>query len=251
MALGYTRNPTTGPPEANFNGGGQFLPSITRSEATNDTPPLKFVTTTSTVAIDESSKRAIRKHASRYVYRSKPQPSQGGANPATTTKKPPTAAAGGQIHRFRLGPQGLKHTPNQPPQVSQNFTILSLKSDEPEAGKHVAEAPTSIGGIPGFGPRFSQSKGKIVEDDEEDEPGEEPSTGIVFSQPGGFSGNKDSFELVQQARVQQEGWLEPLLFSRGGSLFGPSSGTMDPFNAMALPITPREQILLRYYCTWV
>ena len=247
MALGYTGNPTVGDFRVTRNRREDSTPRIAKSEPAEETSSLQFVTTTSTVAIDESSKRAIRKHASRYVYREKPQASQSGTNTSKTTRKPPSAAAGGQIHRFRLGPHGLKHTPNQPPQVSKNFTILTLKSEDPPR-KPVSQAPTSIGDVPYIGPEFSQSKGKAFEEDEEDEPGEDSFTRIGFGQSGNFSGEQGSVELISWAREQKQTWLEPLLFSRGTSLFGPSSGLMDPFNAMPLSITPREQILLRHYC---
>lgn len=232
---------------ATINRRGGSRSRIAKSEPAGDTSSLQFVTTTSTVAIDESSKRAIRKHASRYGYREKPRASQSGTSTPKTTRKPPSAATGGQIHRFRLGPQGLKHTPNQPPQVSKNFTILSLKSEELPSDP-VPQASTSIGGVPYFGPEFSQSKGKVFEVDEEDEPGEDSFTRIGFGQSGKFSGEQGSVELVRWAREQKQTWLESLLFSRGTSLFGPSSGLMDPFNAMSLSVTPREQILLRHYC---
>jgi hypothetical protein len=233
MALGYTRNPAAELPQANPR---SSKATTTKTEAREDTTPLQFVTTTSTVAIDESSKRAIRKHASRYMYRARPQQSQAGNNPATRNAR--KGAAGGQIHRFRLGPQGLKHTPNQPPQVSQNFEIISVKSEDERERRPLVEAPTSINSVY----FFRQESESIVEDDDEDKKGK----GIMSSQPGGFF-DQGSFELLRHGRQQETG-LESLLSSRGGSLFGLSSGTMDPFNAMALPITPREQILLRYYC---
>jgi hypothetical protein len=229
MALGYAKTPTEGSPEVNPNEEEKSQRRTTKSWAEEDTPPLQFVTTTSTVAIDESSKRVIRQHASRHVYRARPQPAHAGASSPATTRKRPNAATGGQIHRFRLGPQGLKHTPNQPPQVSQNFTILSLKEQEQPATKPVQQGPASTRG----------------NHDDEDGPREDEFGGLVLGQPRGFAGAR---ELVRGAKEQQQTWIEPFLFSAGSSLFGPSSGTMDPFNAMALPITPREQILLRYYC---
>jgi hypothetical protein len=141
----------------------------------------------------------------------------------------------------------LKHTPNQPPQVSKNFTILSLKPDEPPS-KPATPAPTSIGGIPIFQQEFTKSEGKVFEDDEGDEPDEDLFTRSKFGQFGNFSGQQDSVELVRWAKEQNQTWLEPFLSSRGTSLSGPSSGLMDPFNAMSLSITPREQILFRHYC---
>jgi hypothetical protein len=247
MALDRTRDSTAGLTGPNRNRE-ELISRTAKFEVTDDASPLEFVTTTSTVAIDESSKRAIRKQASRYAYRAKSQPSQNGTNPATTARRIPKAAAGGQIHRFRLGPQGLKHTPNQPPQVSENFTIVSLKSEELPATEPVLQASTSKGGVLGFKQRFPYSKVNIVENDEEDEPVEESSSSSMFSKVGGFYEHPGPLDPIRKGREQQQTWLEPLLFSRGGSFFGPSSGAMDPFNAMALPITPREQILLRYYC---
>lgn len=249
MALGYTGIPDAELPGANSGKKRNLTSRTAKAENTEDATPLQFVTTTSTVAIDESSKRAIRKHASRYVYRAKPQQSQDG-NTRAAPRNAPKAASGGQIHRFRLGPQGLKHTPNQPPQVSQNFEIISLKSDEQAAIKPVPEASKSRSGVTYVGNESSKSRGKINigGDDEEGQPGEESFTSNSPSQSVGFSRHQGSSELVQQGRGQQGTWQQPLTFSQGSSLFGPSSGTMDPFNAMALPITPREQILLRYYC---
>lgn len=234
MVLGYAKNPAAD----------NFPPKAAKSNPADEGPSLQFVTTTGTLAIDESSKRKIRKHASRYVYREKP--SSGTAAPKST-RKPPNAAAGGQIHRFRLGPQGLKHTPNQPPQVSQNFTILSLKSDDPPS-KSALEAPASVGGVPCVGQEARQSKGNVFEEGDEDEPGEEVFAGTTSDQSRDFSGKQKLVQLVGWAKEEQPAWLDPQLYSRGTSIFEPSSGLMDPFNAMSLDITRREQILLRHYC---
>lgn len=244
MELGNTRYPAIASSQSPTQ---PILPpsKTFRVEDTDAVGILQFVTTTGTVAIDETSKRAIRKHASRYVYRTKPQSSQNVASPAAATRRRPKAAAGGQVHRFRLGPKGLKHTPNQPAQVSRNFTILSLKSDEPDPKKAVAKSSIPIGAVPVSGSRSSKPKRNVIDDDEdEDEPDETSSTEDL-------SWDQSSSEVARQGRDQQKRWLVPLIFARGGSLFGPSSGTMDPFNAMALPITPREQILLRHYCSSV
>ena len=249
MASGYTRNPAAGP-QLGADPRKKRAPRLTEANAQSkvDASPLQFVTTTSTVVIDELSKKAIRKHASRYVYRSKPQPFQGGKI-SGTDRRVPKGASGGQVHRFRLGSQGLKHTPNQPPQVSQKFEIFSVKGDEESEAKPKIDGTTSVLDGPFFGQGIFESPGSIFEEDGEEQVDVGLSFGNFYTHSGGIFRLRDSFELIQHGKRHKVSGLNSLLFPRGGSLFGPSSGTMDPFNAMALPITPREQVLLRYYYT--
>jgi hypothetical protein len=165
LELGYTGNPDARESEEQPLREKGSMARSAMTEVIAGASTLQFVTTTSTVAIDGLSKRAIRKHASRYAYRAKPVP---GAGTSTATRKPYSTARGGQIHRFRLGPQGLKHTPNQPPQVSKNFTILSLRSGEPAAGSVPGPSPPNSNissltqALPGLG------KGRVDEGDGEE-----------------------------------------------------------------------------------
>ena len=239
MALNYTRNSVSTSPRPSVR---KQKGMTTTAVSSMNSDPLQFVTTTSTVAIDESSKRAIRKHASRYVYHGKPPQFPGGNT--SSNKEAVEGAAGGQIHRFRLGPQGLKHTPNQPPQVSRNFEIISVKSDRTMTKPKEERAPLP-GGIRSRGNNIHRPKRNVLQEDEDDELDVEPFSGTVSGQSGRSPIQQTSVELIRRGVEQHQ-----LFVSQGSSIFGPSSGAMDPFNAMALPITPREQILLRYYCLY-
>jgi hypothetical protein len=93
-------------------------------------------------------------------------------------------------------------------------------------------------------------QGSINRDGDEDEAFAEPVFAMVVGQSLDDPSQEESLELVGWAREQYKTWLESLLTTRGVSLYGPSSSAMDPFNAMALTITPREQVLVRYYCKY-
>jgi hypothetical protein len=196
------------------------------------------VNTTSTTTLDESSKRAIRKHASRHrAWRT-----SGGASTNAV-------ATAGQVHRFRLGPQGLKHTSNQPRQISQNFTILSLRSDEQPSDGSAEPIFRSSHGTAHPSQAASKSReGLINRKDDENEALVESAFRTAVGQPLDDSNQEESLELVGWATEQHKIWLESLLSLRGVALYSPSSNAMDPFNAMALTITTREQVLVRYYC---
>jgi hypothetical protein len=211
---------------------------ISRSVDLGETPDLQFVNTTSTTTIDESSKRVIRKHASRH----RGWRTLGGASTNA-------AATAGQVHRFRLGPQGLKHTSNQPRQISQNVTILSLRSDDQPS--KASAAPIFLPGPARPGQAASKSRqGRISREEDEDEVFVESVFRTAVRQPLDDPSQEEFLELVGWATEQHKTWLESLLSLRGVSLYSPSSSAMDPFNAMALTITPREQVLVRYYCKY-
>jgi hypothetical protein len=164
------------------------------------------VNTTSTTIMDASSKRVVRKHASRYAYRAKP-PASGGSTSSPNMYTHGSMAS--QIHRFRLGRQGLKHTSSRPRPIGQ---------------KNMDRA------------------------DEVDESTPELVFEAAFGQTPVESSLENAGELVRWAREPRKAWLETLHSLRGHSLYGPSSGSMDPFNAVSLNITHREQVLLQYYC---
>jgi hypothetical protein len=198
------------------------------------------VNTTSTTTLDESSKRVIRKHASKHrAWRT--------SSGASTN----TVATEGQVHRFRLGPQGLKHTSNQPRQISQNFTILSLRSDEQpsEASAEPIFRPSHGTARPGQAASKSR-EGVVNREEDENERFVESVLRTAVGQPLDDPNQEESLELVEWATEQHKTWLESLLNLRGVALYSPSSNAMDPFNAMALTITPREQVLVRYYCKY-
>jgi len=211
---------------------------ISRSVDLGETPDLQFVNTTSTTTIDESSKRVIRKHASRHRgWRT----SSGASTNA--------AATAGQVYRFRLGPQGLKHTSNQPRQIGQNVTILSLRSDDQPS--KASAAPIFLPGPARRGQAASKSRqGRINREEDEDEVFVESVFRTAARQPLDDPSQEEFLELIGWATEQHKSWLESLLSLRGVSLYSPSSSAMDPFNAMALTITPREQVLVRYYCKY-
>jgi hypothetical protein len=194
------------------------------------------VNTTSTTTIDELSKRVIRKHASRHrAWRT----SSGASTNAVATA--------GQVHRFRLGPQGLKHTSNQPRQISQNFTILSLRSDDYPS--KASAAPISLPDTSRPSQAASKSRqGSVNREEGENEVFVKSVFRTAVGQPLDDPNQEETLELVGWATEQHKTWLESLLSLRGVSLYSPSSSAMDPFNAMALTITPREQVLVRYYC---
>jgi hypothetical protein len=156
--------------------------------------------------MDASSKRVVRKYASRYAYRAKPPSSGGSTSPPNTYTHGSMAS---QIHRFRLGRRGLKHTSTQPRQVLKKI---------------------------------------MNREDEVDDSIPEPVFGTVFGITPVDSNLEYAGELVRLAREPRQTWLETLHSLRSHSLYGPSSGSMDPFNAMSLNITIREQELLHYYC---
>jgi hypothetical protein len=197
------------------------------------------VNTTSTTTIDESSKRVIRKHASRHrAWRT------------STGASTNTVATAGQVHRFRLGPQGLKHTPNQPRQVSQNITILSHRSDDqPSGASNPIFRPSHGTARPGQAASKSR-EGVLNRGEDKNEVFVESVFRTAVGQPLDDPNQEESLELVGWATEQHKIWLASLLSLRGVSLYSPSSNAMDPFNAMALTITPREQVLVRYYCKY-
>lgn len=166
--------------------------------------------TTSRAIIDPSSKRVVRKYASRYAYRAKP-PSSGGSTNSPNTYTHGSMAS--QIHRFRLGRRDLKHSlkhiSSQPPQIRRKII---------DRGDEVAESTPE----PIFGTAFGQT--------------------LLDSSP------ENDVELVRWTRQPRQTWPEMLDSLRGQSLYGPSSNSIDPFNALSLNISPREQVLLQYYC---
>jgi hypothetical protein len=198
------------------------------------------VIVTSTTTIDEVSKRAIRKHASR--------------NKAKLTSTGPitnAAATNGQVQRFRLGPQGMKHTSNQPRQLSQKFTILSLRLDE-QPSKSSATPVFRPSRAARLGQAASKSRqGHINRNEDGDEVFPESNFRTVVGKPLDDLTQEESLEHVGWTQKQHKTKLESLLTPRGVSLYSPSSNTLDPFNAMALTITPREQALIRYYCKYI
>jgi hypothetical protein len=198
------------------------------------------VNTTSTTTIDESAKRVIRKHASRH----RGWRTSSGASTNTT-------ATAGQVHRFRLGPQGLKHTSNQPRQFSQNFTLLSLRSEEQPSKASAEPIFRPSHGTVRPGQATSKSRhGSINRKEDENEVFAESVFRTAVGRPLDDPSLEESLELVGWATEQHKIWLETLLISRGVSLYSPSSSAMDPFDAMALTITPRVQALVRYYCKY-
>jgi hypothetical protein len=221
------------------------IPSIVDSE---EAPDLQFVNTISTTIIDESSKRVIRRHASRYAQRAT-RPSSS-ASPNSPTKTHTDDSTPGQVHRFRLGRQGLKQTSNQPRQVTRNFTIL--RSDEQPSTVTAAPVYQPFAGIFRLSQAASNSRQRTINrEDEEDE--DESCSEFTFETTFGQTSDDSSQEVVELVRCgteQQQTWLEMLLSTRGISMYGPSSSAMDPFNAMSLNITSREQILLRYCCKY-
>jgi hypothetical protein len=220
------------------------IPSVVDSE---EAPDLQFVNTVSATILDELSKRVIRRHASLYAQRAtRPSSSASLNSPAKTHTDDSTP---GQVHRFRLGRQGLKQTLNQPRQVTRNFTIL--RSDEQPSAVTAAPVYQPFAGIFCLSQAASNSRQIIINtEDEEDESCSE----FTFKTTLGQTSDDSSQEVVEQLVIwgaeQQRTWLEMLLSTRGISMYGPSSSAMDPFNAMSLNITSREQILLRYCCKY-
>ncbi|KAE8447504.1 hypothetical protein EG329_010634 [Mollisiaceae sp. DMI_Dod_QoI] len=212
---------------------------ISKTADSEETADLQFVNTTNTATIDESSKRVIRKQASRHG--AKPTSSGASTNPVATT---------GQVHRFRLGPKGMKHTSNQPRQIRQKFTILSLRPDEQPSNAAATPLRTLLGTAAGPSQAaFTSRPANSNREEEDDELFAESVFATAVGQPLDDPSQEESLELVGWATEQHKSWLSSLLTSRGVSLYGPSSNAMDPFNAMALTITPREQVLVRYYFT--
>lgn len=220
--------------------GDMTLRSISRIAHSEEPPDLQFVNITRTTTIDDVSKRVIRKHASRHKAK---LTSNGASINAAATK--------GQVHRFRLGPEGLKHTSNQPRQISQEFTILSLRSDEQPSKSSAAPVFRPSPGTARLGQAaFKSRQGRINSNEDGDEVFPESGFRTVVSQPLGDLSQEESLAHAGWAPKQHKTWLESLGTPRGVSLYSPSSGAMDPFNAMALTITPREQVLVRYYCKY-
>jgi hypothetical protein len=203
-------NPVPGPGDR----GPLSIPEVIDSEEIVD---LQFVNTTSTGTIDELSKRVVRECASRYGSRAKP--SSGASTKSPETHANPSGSAG-QIHRFRLGPHGLKHTPKQPLTMSARL-----------------------------GQAASQSKQKTVDrEDKEEESFPEPVSRATLGHAQVNPSLEKAGERGRWAGERQQTWLRMLEFPRGNSIYGPSSGAMDPFSSMSLNITPREEIWLHHYC---
>ena len=203
--------------------------------------------TTSKAVIDNESKRVIREYTSRRSWRAKNLSI--GASMSSRVDRHASRTTG-QIHRFRLGPKGLKDTSNQLRKLRQDFSVTSLKSDEqPSTVSTTCRVPPFCN-IPDLGRTLSESRRRIIEKVDEDElcPGCKHNTA--------FSHQLDDFipenclMAVGSAADQQQAWVETLPSLQVNPLHSPSSNAMDPFNTMSVNISPREQLLLRYYCKY-
>jgi len=214
---------------------------------------LQFVNVTDTVSIDESSKGLIRRHASRYAYRRDKEQPPSKAD-LTATSKPVKPGAASQVHRFRLGPHGLTHTPNQPAQFNQNLIILS--GPNPRSKRRAApQKPVTSSPTIRTGDSSRARDGKAPPQD-----GKANTEQLDFSDPADghalvpvekIAPQEDEVELIRWAREQEHPWLGSLFRTHGSSpSYELAAGALDPFNAMSLPVTRREQALLWHYCTW-
>ncbi|KAG0651186.1 hypothetical protein D0Z07_2276 [Hyphodiscus hymeniophilus] len=136
--------------------------------------------------------------------------------------------------------------PGNSERLGHNFEIISVKDEAPGA-KLGLEVPVPVNDLPFFRSEFPRLAANTVEEDGDSEFNEEQLSGTSSSRSRGYFGNQNIFELIQSDNRYGEVGLDPLMY-RGSSIFSLKSEAMDPFNAMALPITPREQVLLRYYC---
>jgi hypothetical protein len=223
-------------------------PRIVDSEASLG---LQFVNTTSTTTIDDSAKRIIRGNASHYGRRAR-APSRR-ACPKSPSMKRTDGSTTGQVHRFRLGPEGLKLTSNKRANKrgkrSLNFTSPSIGSDKQPSAVRASPALQRLAGTS----RLAVTRPRqriIARENEENKLFPESSFRTAIGPPPDDSSQENVAELVRWTKEQQLTWLKTLLYPRGSSLYGLSSCAMDPFDAMSLNITPREQILIRDYCEY-
>ncbi|OBT55996.1 hypothetical protein VE04_05747 [Pseudogymnoascus sp. 24MN13] len=156
----------------------------------------------------------------------------------------------GQVHRFRLGPEGLKLTSNKRANKrgkrSLNFTSPSIGSDKQPSAVRASPALQRLAGTS----RLAVTRPRqriIARENEENKLFPESSFRTAIGPPPDDSSQENVAELVRWTKEQQLTWLKTLLYPRGSSLYGVSSCAMDPFDAMSLNITPREQILIRDY----
>ena len=209
---------------------------------------LQFVNVTDTVSIDESSRGLIRRHASRYAYRQDQSP---GKASAPSTSKPHKPGAASQVHRFRLGPQGLRDTPNQPAQFGQNLIILS----RPNVRSKPRTAPRKQATASPIARKADSSNTRNGKGPSQEE--EANASHFDFSAPADANSlvpfqriapQEDEVEFIRWAQEEQP-WLGSLFRPYETSpSYEPGPGALDPFNVMALPITRREQALLWHYC---
>jgi hypothetical protein len=207
---------------------------------------LQFVNTTSTTTIDDSAKRIIRENASHYGRRARTR-SRGDykKSPSMTRTDGSTIS---QVHRFRLGPEGLKRTLKKPRKINRNFTNPSIPSDKQPSTVNASPALQLLAGTSRLA--LTKPRQRIISREDESGSFPESSFRTTFSPPLDSSSPENIAELIRWTNEQQRTWSKMLLWPRGNSLCGPSSCAMDPFNAMSLHITPREQILIRYYCEY-
>jgi len=111
--------------------------------------------------------------------------------------------------RFRLGPAGLNVSPKRARRVNQKAGASKLRPRETRKDR------VALGDLAEDADAKTKSSVKLEEDEWE-------------------SGQLKSLQLLLESKTS----LDHM----------PNSGSWDPFNATAIPITVREQILLHHYC---
>jgi hypothetical protein len=204
------------------------------SHSKQDVPiqrPLQFVNTTGSVTLDEASRMEVRAQAMRDWHRRKKQQSYcgdsatRGADSSSGCVTTPTT----RTHRFKLGARSLLPRPpvlSRPKTRPKDAYCPELEQEHelalrPHENVFVA-APTAP--QDGQVMHTTATEGKPL-----------PST--------------DTLQSSKPKKAEQQ-WLWNLeYFLQTDTLHNaPSSGALDPFNAMSLLITPRTQQLLHYSC---
>jgi hypothetical protein len=185
---------------------------------------LQFVNTIGPFTLDEASRMEIRAQAMRdYWHRRKNQQS---FCTDSATRGPDTST---RTHRFRLGPRSLLPRPS----ISSRPNIRAKIAQFPELDQEhelVLRPHENIF----VGAATVPQDGQVMQ----------------AAATGGKSlPSTDTLQSNQPKKAEQQ-WLWDLEYLLQTETFHnvPSSGVLDPFNAMSLLITTRTQQLLHYYC---
>jgi hypothetical protein len=206
-----------------------------RSQPQQDGPAqhtLQFVNITSSVTLDEASRMGIRAQVMRDWHRRKKQQpfTSGSAARVAENSGAGNAATTAWTNRFKLGARSL--LPRSP--ISSRPKIRPKDAQAPELGREHELAWRPHENVVVNAATAAQD-GQLMH---------------AEATEGKTSQSTTTLQSNHTNTAGEQQWLWNLEhFLQTDTLHNvPSSGALDPFNAMSLLITPRTQQLLHYYC---